>query len=475
MGTQAADNRRHLHKRIPVLQNITWRSSFSSVDIAALAYFRIAFGMIMLWEVWRYFEYNWIERYWLDPILHFTYYGFDWVQPWPGEGMYWHFMGLGILAAFITLGLWYRISSALFFIAFAYVFLLEKARYLNHFYLICLISFLLIFIPAHRAFSIDAWLDRNIRSDNAPAWALWILQLQIGIPYFYGGVAKLNGDWLQGEPMRIWMAERTDFPLIGPLFTDGWMVYLLSYGGLLLDLSVVPLLLWRRTRPWAFAVAVVFHLMNARLFSIGIFPWFMIAATTMFFRPDWPRRLFGQQRFAISRNQSATRLGKLRPKQVLMLTMLGIYLALQLLIPLRHYLYPGNVSWTEEGHRFAWHMKLRSKKANVLFVVINQPDNTMQLIDPSDFLPSWQVDKMAARPDMILQFSHFLVEQFSQAEADSVDVRAVAYASLNGREYQHLIDPNVDLSRQSQRLRSASWIVPLEIPLSSRLTETPSL
>lgn len=468
MATQPVGNRYILPKLFTVLQQTLKPLLFSSVDSASLVYFRIAFGVIMLWEVWRYFNHNWIKRYWIDPIFNFTYYGFDWIQPWPGKGMYFHFLGMGILAILIVLGLWYRISAILFFFGFTYIFLLEKARYLNHFYLICLISFLLIFIPAHRTFSLDAWRHSNRRIDKVPAWTVWILRLQIGIPYFYGGLAKLNSDWLQGEPMRMWMANRTDFPLIGSLFTEEWMVYLFSYGGLLLDLFVVPFLLWRRTRPFAFGAAVIFHLMNARLFSIGIFPWFMIAATTIFFPPDWPRRLLGQRK-KVKRSRRKTQSISsriLHPKQSLTLALLGIYLSLQLLIPFRHFLYPGNVSWTEEGHRFAWHMKLRSKKSNALFKVINSSNNEVQLVSPTDFLPRWQARKMATRPDMILQFSYFLAEEMGKANNDSVEVQAEVFASLNGRNYQRLISPNVDLSQQPQTLKPANWIMPLETPLT---------
>jgi len=150
---------------------------FAPIDIASLVYFRIAFGAIMLWEVWRYFSKGWISRYWIDPVMNFTYYGF------------------------------------------------------NHFYLICLISFLMIWMPAHRAFSVDAQQRPAIAAQVAPAWTLWLLRAQLGLVYFYAGVAKLNPDWLAGEPLRTWLAARTDFPVIGHLFTTEWMVYLLSYGG----------------------------------------------------------------------------------------------------------------------------------------------------------------------------------------------------------------------------------------------------
>ncbi|MEM7795352.1 MAG: HTTM domain-containing protein [Cyanobacteria bacterium P01_C01_bin.118] len=486
-----------------------WRSLFAPVNIIAIVYFRVVFGGIMLWEVWRYFERDWIGRYWIEPILNFPYFGFEWLHPWPGQGMYIHFMVLGILAIFITLGCWYRLSTVLFFLGFTYMFLLEKARYLNHFYLICLISFLLIFIPAHRAFSIDAWRRPGLRTSTVPAWVLWLLRIQVGIPYFYGGLAKINGDWLQGEPMRMWMAVRTDFPVIGTFFTQEWMIYFLSYGGLLLDLLVVPFLIWRPTRPFAFTAALIFHLMNVQLFDIGIFPWFMIAATTIFFEPDWPQQLVRQWRGIFSGKkqaplalQSSGRqdskppgLGewrhpsdvtsskkhlsarnqiqpvRLTPRRKLTLTLLGIYLSLQLLLPFRHYLYPGDANWTEEGHRFAWHMKLRSKDADVNFVITDTRDNTVSYLDPYDILPGWQVRKMAARPDMILQLSHIVAEDIGGADKDSIEVRAEAFASLNGREDQQIIDPTVDLSKEKQSLLPADWILPLEVPLSQRFKE----
>jgi len=202
-----------------------------------------------------------------------------------------HWLGLGVLATCITLGVWYRISATLFFIGFSYVFLLDQARYLNHFYLVSLISFLMIFIPAHRVFSLDALLEPQLRSRLVPAWSLWLLRFQVGVPYFFGGVAKLNADWLRGEPLRAWLARRTDFPLIGQFFTSDAVVWPMTYGALFIDLFAVFLLTNRRTRVFGYLAIIAFHFMNSRFFSIGIFPWMMIAATAIYFEPDWPRRV----------------------------------------------------------------------------------------------------------------------------------------------------------------------------------------
>jgi vitamin K-dependent gamma-carboxylase len=218
---------------LPLTRGVFLGRLFAPVDIASLVFFRIAFGVIMVWEVAKYFVHGWIRTYYIDPSFHFTYYGFGWVQPWPGYGMYLHFLVLGVLAACVALGLWYRVSIVLFFVAFTYVYLLDQALYLNHFYLAALVSFLMIFVPAQRLFSIDVLRKPEIRSETSPAWSVWMLAAQMAIVYLYGGLAKLNGDWLRGEPMRGWLAAETDLPVVGPLFDDEWLVYFFSYGGML--------------------------------------------------------------------------------------------------------------------------------------------------------------------------------------------------------------------------------------------------
>ena len=262
---------------------------FAPVDLASLVFFRAAFGLILFWEVWRYFDNDWIRAYYIEPTFLFPYPGLGWLRPWPGEAMYVHFLLMGALALCVAVGYRYRLCATLLFLAFTYVFLLDQSRYLNHFYLIALIALAMIFIPAHKSLSFNVAHGRTTRSDNAPRWSLWLLRFLIALPYFFGGVAKLNADWLRGEPMRMWLANRTDFPIFGRLFTEEWLVYGFTYGGLLLDLFAVPLLLWRPTRLYAYLAMVTFHLLNAKLFNIGIFPWFMIVATTIFFAPDWPR------------------------------------------------------------------------------------------------------------------------------------------------------------------------------------------
>jgi hypothetical protein len=477
------------------------------VDAASLALFRIAFGVLLLWEVWKYVANGWVARYYVDPTFHFTYYGFEWVRPWPGPWMHVHVTVLGALAACIALGACYRLAAALFFLGFSYLFLLEQARYLNHLYLICLLAFLLAAVPAHRVFSFDAWLRPRGGPAVAPAWALWILRFQVAVPYVYGGIAKLNGDWLAGEPVRTWLAERSAQSVLGPWLTQEWLVSALCYGGLLFDLAIVPLLLWRRTRALALAAALGFHLTNAYIFTIGIFPWLMIAATLLFLPPDWPRRAAAilrlrpphrptlgspdagpeWERGRPGRPGTATppeRPGWPRshtseidmpsvggdgepgavplpgPVPTWLLAVLAVYVALQLLLPLRHWLYPGDVAWTEEGHRFSWRMRLREKEQTLELLVTAPSSGLSRTMDPRQFVTAWQYEGMEGRPDMILQLAHHVAERARQQGYPDVEVRVRALTSLNGRPARDQIDPTVDLARVPRTVWPADWIVP---------------
>jgi len=439
---------------------------FDSIDIASLVVFRIAFGAIMVWEVYRYIAYNRIFRFYIEPAYNFAYEGFNWVTPWSGNGMYIHFIAIAIFGFLMMVGLFYRAAAIGMFFTFTYIFLLDKAQYLNHFYLVSLISFIMIFIPAHRSFSLDAKIWPKNKSNQVPFWGLALLRFQIGIPLLYGGFAKMNSDWLQAQPLQIWLSDNGDFPLIGSFIVTKAGAYTLSYGGLLFDLCIVPLLVWRKTRMLGLAAAILFNLMNAKLWNIGIFPWFMIAGTLLFLEPNWPRRLLGKFTNLKIKTINLLRVEVPLRQRKIILSLLGVFAAIQILLPFRHFLYPGNVSWTEEGHRFSWHMKLRGKAGWVRFYAENPKTGQKEIVAINPYLSSRQYRKMSSRPDMILQFSHFLADRYRINKGwKDVEIRVDSWAALNGRQTQRMIDPKVDLSKEPRKLTHDPWIIPLSFPL----------
>jgi hypothetical protein len=147
--------------------------------------------------------------------------------------------------------------------------------------------------------------------------------------------------------------------------------------------------------------------------------------------------------------------------------MLAVYFAVQLVLPLRHHFYPGNVSWTEEGHNFSWHMKLRTKGGEAVFNVTHPRTGQTWIIKPEDYLKAHQLTKMITKPDLIVQFSHHLAEEKRREGFDNVEVRARVMVSLNGRQPQLIVDPNVDLAKEEVSLLPAKWIVPLTTPLGT--------
>ncbi len=445
-------------------------NAFARVDIASLVFFRIAFGLLIVWRVQWAWSLHRIEQWWIAPRFLFKYHGFSWVHPWPGNGLYIHWLVLGILALFIAAGFLYRASTVLFFLSHTYFFLLDQGRYVNHTYLICLFGFLLIFVPAHRAFSIDAWLFPRIRSQTAPAWSLWLLRAQMGVVYFFAGVAKISSDWLHGEPIRGMLPHTSSSPFINYMLHREWLPYAASYGGLLFDLFVVPLLLWRRTRIAAFCLAVLFHLANALAFPIDIFPWLAIAATTVFLSPNWPRRIVSFFRKPAAVASPSTEEIKMpsRPKRILVLSFVTIYIAIQLLVPLRHFLYPGGIEWTYMEHRFSWQMMLRNYRLITFFYVTDPNSGEIYQIRPETYLNRGQIQRMGWRPDMVQQFAHFLAEIGPRTGIKPLRVEVRMFVSVNGRKPRLFFDPNVDLNAEPRTWGRPRWLLQVHEPLPPR-------
>lgn len=440
-------------------------------DIAAMAAFRILFGLLMFAGLVRLLLSGWIPRFYGEQSFFFKYWGFSWVQVPPVWAIYALYAALALIALCVALGLFYRVAIVLFFLGFTYAQLLDVTNYLNHYYLVVLLALLMCFMPLHRAWSIDAWRKPAIQTDTLPAWVLYLLRFQVAIVYCHAGLAKLNTDWLlHAQPLNIWLSARTETPIIGPLFDELWMAYFFSWAGFLYDSTIVIWLSWKRTRALAYAILVGFHLMTDVLFNIGMFPYIMMLSALIFFPVDWPRRLLARvlrKTHAPADHQRAVdaapaimagpRLGWAR--KLSFATML-IYCLLQALVPLRHYLYAGDVAWNEEGMRFSWKVMLREKHGSITYYVRFPDTGKVLQVTPRQYLDARQEREMAGQPDLILQLAHHISDDFRGRGLGKVEVRAEALVSLNGRPAELLLDPERDLTRISDGLAPKDWILP---------------
>ncbi|RAK62583.1 HTTM domain-containing protein [Hymenobacter edaphi] len=433
---------------------------------APLATFRMAFGLLVLASVVRFWAKGWIDELYLQPKFFFPYYGFEWVRP-LGVYTYGLFAFCGLCALLVTLGYRYRAASLGLFLSFTYIELMDKSTYLNHYYFVSLAALLLALLPAGRYFALDTHRHPARWRSEVPRWTVDALRLLMGIVYVYAGLAKLNSDWLvEAMPLRIWLPAKNDLPLIGPLLGQVWVAYAFSWFGAVYDLTVPFFLLYRRTRPWAYVTVVVFHVLTAVLFPIGMFPYVMMVAALVFFPGAWHERVLQRLRGLLRSSPTAPfsptplRYGPAR-RQLLLLT-LGVFFAVQLVLPFRYLLYPHELFWTEEGYRFSWRVMLMEKMGYVQFKVVDGATGRIRQVDNRAHLSVLQEKMMSTQPDMLVQFAHYLRDYYAGQGVQRPQVYADAYVSLNGRLGKSFIDPTVDLARVKDDLQPKPWILPFD-------------
>jgi hypothetical protein len=431
---------------------------------AWLAAFRILFGLAMCVSMLRFIAYGWIDELFTKQSFHFKYWGFAWAASPPPATLHALFWALALAALGIATGTLFRASALFFFAAFTYVGLIDVSNYLNHYYLASLLALLLACSPAHRLFSVDARLRPGLARASVASGFHYAFRFQIGVVYTFAAIAKATPDWLfHAQPLRIWLGARSDLPLVGPLFSLPAVPELMSWGGFLFDLTAPWLLSFRRTRPFAFVVLVVFHGFVRALFPIGMFSVIMVLSALVFFPPDWPLRLIEraglrgrfESAFALA-ERGTVRRGAARAA----LAVFAAYALVQLAIPLRFLAYGGNVLWHEQGMRFSFRVMAREKNGSVTFLVKNKRTGKVLHVSPRRYLSPLQEREMSAQPDLILALAHHIARDFANRGEGPVEVRADALVSLNGRPAARLIAPDVDLTQVEDGIAPAAFVLP---------------
>ncbi|WP_159283392.1 HTTM domain-containing protein [Tenacibaculum maritimum] len=434
-----------------------------TTEAASLAVFRIFFGIMMFASMLRFWYHGWIESLYINPKFHFSYFGFEWVKP-LGSYTYLLFIICALAALLVTIGYKYRAAIVIFFLSFTYIELMDKTTYLNHYYFISLVSFMLIFLPASAYFSIDAKLNSKLSYQKVPQYTVDVLKLMLGIVYFYAGLAKLNSDWLfRASPLSIWLPVQYDLPIVGSLMPKTWFHFAMSWGGALYDLTIPFLLLYKRTRLFAFFMVVIFHVFTRILFPIGMFPFIMIVSTLLFFTPSFHHKIIAFIAKLIRTSKANFDNGKILTysvKQQIAVKIFAVFFTFQLLFPFRYLAYPGELFWTEEGFRFSWRVMLMEKAGIADFKIVDADTGKYFYINNRDYLTILQEKQMSFQPDFILEFAHFLGDTFKDKGIKKPEVYVESFVTLNGRLSSQFIDATVNLYQEKDSFKHKNWIIP---------------
>lgn len=414
------------------------QSAFSSGEIT-LGIYRICFGLLMCFSLIRFMWKGWVEACYLSTDFHFTYQYFHWISPVDNAIVMHALVALAaLLALLVALGVWYRFSIISFFLLFTYLELIEKAWYLNHYYFVSIIAFLLCFIPADAALSLRPGSRKVVSVFYAN-----VLRLQISIVYFFAGLAKLESDWLMhAQPLKIWLKTKTDIPIIGQWMAYDETAYLFSYGGALYDLGIPFLLLWATSRPYALLAVVGFHLMTALLFPIGMFPWIMIAGSLIFVTDQEWKKLF---KFPPPSEIALTATGNsFKTVPSWLVGLFTLHFIVQIFLPIRPLFYAENQLWTERHYRFGWNVML-AEKTGITTFYLQDADNKKWVEYPNTQLSRIQEKQMTYQADMIWQYAHHLAQQYRLKGIDITAVYVDCQVSFNGRPSQSYLPETLNL------------------------------
>ncbi|XP_065061056.1 vitamin K-dependent gamma-carboxylase-like [Rhopilema esculentum] len=451
---------------------------YEAQDPASLGVMRLLFGFLMLLDIPQERGMSMLHKRWAEPdTCNFPL--FSWVQPLPLEWMYMVYAAMFLSAIGIMLGFLYRLSCTSFVLTYWYLFFLDKTTWNNHSYLYGLVGFMLLLTNAHHYWSVDALLWPSIRNVSVPRWHYGIFKFQFTLVYFYAGLKKLDMDWVSGYSMtglsRQWVFDPLRYLGLSNDVIDHFFVHIC---GLTFDLIEGFLLLFDRTRPFGFLFGGMFHLMNSQMFSIGMFPWTMLATMPIFCHAAWPKKLISHapgffKSFLPTIKQCKDNIvcsnvvkGKLPRMQWFSISIASLYVALQLTLPYSHSITKGYNAWTQGLYGYSWDMMVHSwTTQHVVIKVVDNATGEATYLRPGAFIKGRKERRWNTHPDMIKQYALCLAENIKKTpelEIQQPRIYFDVWRSLNKRFQQRLIDPNVDMvTAPWSHFQESTWIRPL--------------
>ncbi|MEM7105376.1 MAG: HTTM domain-containing protein [Bacteroidota bacterium] len=440
---------------------------FRPVSAIYLGVFRLIFGLVMMFQFQSHFIR--VQDYDQEGVTRFLYPGLDFI-PVANADTFQILLWLGIIGAFcLCAGLLFRWSTTLVFIIFSYIQLQDALHYNNHYYFFSLVCLLLIFTQADQRCSIKSYLNKNRANQRVLFMDYFILQVMVFIVYFYGGLAKLNTDWLSGAVTKFMWSDIEESTALA-----------IAWSGMLFDLLIGILLFIKKTRWPAIILAILFHLTNGLLFfgDIHLFPWAMIAATLLFVDPDWWDRFKfqkGKGKKSVRKNSKTNSNSKSKGKKSLdsgsapiktpgrwVVITLSVFFVFQFIFPLRHYLIPGNVDWTGQGHYMAWRMKSYHKTVSLNFSTYDQSGRLVK--DYQNLgLSQEAVNRIGAFPHLVLQLAKEVNRQLTDGDSSPPRLQVDYLVGFNGRPRQAALDNEANIGTIAfSPFGENGWIRPLE-------------
>ncbi len=415
---------------------------FKQVDNIGLVLFRAVFGLLITIEAFGAIATGWVKRVLVEPEFTFNFIGFDFLQHVQGNGMYLYFVIMGIFGLMVMLGYKYRYSMFFYALLWSGVYFMQKTSYNNHYYLMMLLCWIMVFLPANNRFSLDAKFNSNIKTPSMPQWCKWIIITQVFIVFTYASIAKCYPDWLNGTALGLMLQNKKEYWLIGGLLQQTWVHYTIAYIGFIFDLLIIPMLLWKRTRLIGFYLSIFFHLFNSIVFQIGIFPYLSISFALFFFSSETlqkrflpKKELYIDQEISIPKNNN------------ILIGIFLIYFTFQIGLPMRHWVIQDDVLWTEEGHRLSWRMMLRTKSGTLKVWVKDKKSNKKIPYDYNKLLSKKQRRTIKPKPDLLWQLAQ-KIKAIEKENGKDVSVYIDSKVSVNGGPYFPLINSEVDLAAE---------------------------
>lgn len=454
------------------------------VNASSLGFARIVIGIVVFFNLVKFQEY--IQGSLIKSEFLLRYDGFEWLPMMTESNVELVFNTLYISTILMTLGVFYRVSTIITFLGYTYIFLLDKGHYNNHFYLISILLFFLSITNANRWGIISL---SGIKTKTVPYWQLMLFKVQIFIVYFYGGLAKIESDWLSGYPMRFWLYDKVgNVPEpFSSFFETEFAALFVSWFGLVFDLLIGFMLFSRKWRRIAWIPLILFHVSNHFLWTIGEFPWLMLLLTSIYFNPDWAAKAFGTLRqkpvtfmkhilsffnpiklwkwmnpFRKDEETEAIESITVEPtvKTKALHGFLVVWLSFQLLFPFRQFLFEGNPSWTGEGHLFAWRMMLMEDIGAFRMKVTIPEAQESFYIGFDQYMNYGQMFRLTRTPTAVLQFAHFINDQLKEnADVQDAEIYLEMWKSVNEREPQLFNDTTLNYAKvEYSAFKHSDWI-----------------